>query len=609
MRRRLIKVVVSAWAAWIVLANLFLQPSIGPRLIAWSPERFDISWSKAWSLVPGLAHVRGLRCGGHSRNTRWRLEIDRARVPVDVPALLLRTFHGVRPRVWGVRATVERTDDFMEPRRRTRPGFRVLLHGVRATEIGHLELAGVAVDGVREVSGTLDTRARGRLRIPGAHARIVDGRIAAGEAILAEQLTAEVAVDVAPFVPREHREKGPLPFISGRVDLTGRLGDLAVLRGFLRKTPMLAFEGGRATVAGVLALDRGRVVEPTDLTVSEAAYGVRYLDDVVATGEGRILVGRATGAEGEVLRFELATFELARPDAPAPYARGEELTLRVHADRIDLVEAGDRVAIAVDIPSAEVLDVGAFDPFLSQRSGVRLVAGRGRLASHIELDLRSGAGSATFELAADDVAARVGEHDLTGRLTVRGTLTARDARERTFDIDDLAIDLAEVAVAGERRHRSSGTTGGWWGRIRVDEGWLRLAKPVEADARVAVAAMDARPILALVEDRSAGARWADRLLDTEDLSGEARLVAAGRGIELRGLELAAGRVTLSAEMCVHGKASTMLVLAGLGGHHVGLERSPDDSAWKLRRPTEWFEAQRPGFRCAGAGGEADRPGG
>ncbi len=607
MRRWLVRVVVATWLGWLVLANVFLQPSVGPRLIAWHPERFDIGWTRAWTVLPGLAHVRGFWCGGHVRDTRWRLEVDRAAVLVNVPALVTRTFHGLWPRASGVRATVERTDDFVEPRQRRRPGFRIVLYGVRATDVGRLELAEMGVDGIQAVRGTLDTRARGLLSVPAAEVRVADGRVDLGGGTVAEDLNLEARVRIAPYVPTEHRDTGPLPFLSGRVDVEGRLGDLSIVRAFLRNTPMLDFEGGRARVDGTVVLDHGRVIDPTELTISEASYGVRYLDDVVATGTGRILGGRATGTEGEVLRFELESFELARPDAATPYARGRDLEVRVQAQQLDLVEAGDQVEIVVDIPSAEVLDIGAFDAYLPATSRVRLIGGAGHLTSRLDLDLRTDSGAATLDLEAGDVEARVGDRELRGDLSVRGEFEVRDARQRRFDITSLAVDLDDVEVSGERRHRSTDATGGWWSHTRVTAGTVRLVKPIELDAEVTVGAMDARPIFALVEDRRAILGWVDRLLDTDDVSGSARLVTTGPGVELRNLELEAGTTRISGEICVRGEDSTMVVLGAIGDHHVGLERTSEGTDWKLRGPTAWFEARRREFGCAassGAGGGA-----
>ena len=596
---------MAVWFAWLVVANVFLQASIGPRLVAWHPERFDIGWTRAWTLVPGLAHVRGFWCGGHVRNTRWRIEIDRAVVLVNVPALVTRTFHGLWPRASGVRATIERTDDFVEPRQRRRPGFRIVLYGVRATDVGHLELAGMGVDGIRAVTGTVDTRARGLLSIPVAEARVVDGRIDLGGETVAEDLRLDARLRIAPYVPGEHRDTGPLPFLSGRVDVDGRLGDLSIVRAFLRNTPMLDLEGGRARVDGAVVLDHGRVVDPTDLTISEASYAVRYLDDVVATGTGRIYGGRATGAEGEALRFELESFELSRPDAPAAYARGRDLAVRVLAEQLDLVEAGEQVAIVVDVPSAEVLDVGAFDVYLPATSRLQLVGGTGRLSSWIDLDLRTNSGAASLDLEADDVEARLGERALRGDLEVRGKFVVQDPRSRRFEITSLAVDLDDVAVSGERRHRSTDTTGGWWSHTQVTAGTVRLTKPIELDAEVEIQAMDARPVFALVEDRKAALAWVDRLLDTDDVSGSARLVTSGPGIELRNLELEAGATRISGEICVHGEDSTMVILGAIRDRHIGLERTPQGSDWKLREPTEWFRARREEFRCAAS---AETPG-
>ncbi len=596
-RRRVLVIVVASWSAWLLLANLFLLPGVGPALIARHPERFHLAWDRAWSLAPCLAHVRGFECGGHVRNRRWEVEVEKGRVLVNLPALALRTFHGLWPRASGVRVRVETTDDYLPPRARVRPGFTVRLSGADVDDLAPLELAGYMVDGLQRVRGSFMTQARGPMEVPRALVRVAGGRIRRDDAVLADLLDLDVDARIARYVPREHRGEGPLQFLSGRATVAGRLGDLGILERFLRNTPMLQLEGGGATVSGELCLDSGRLVAPTAYTVSDASYRVEYLDSVVAEGTGRVLGGRATGTDDEALRVELDDFRLSRPDAMAPFARGSGLSIRVLAEETDLRHVRDRVALAVEIPAAELLDLGAFDAYLPERGGLHLLGGHGELSSRLLLDLRSNTGDAWLAIDATEVAAELHGRRVEGDLVVRADLEATDARQRLFGIRKLELTLDEFAVEGERRHRSTGATGGWTGRVDVLGGTLRMVKPLELDAEVELTALDARPILALAEERSRAVAWVDRLIRTDGLRGQARITTVGGPLAVRGLELTAGRAAVSGELCLERGRPSMLLLLALGDHHVGLERGPHGSDWHLAAPTRWFVDGRPAFSC------------
>lgn len=597
-RRRLLWVVLGLWLAWVVLANVFLLPGVGPRLIARHPERFAIGWQRAWSVLPGLIHVRGFHCGGHTRDTNWRIEVARGRVLADLPLLALRTFHGLWPRADGVSVRVERAQDFVEPRRRRRAGFRVLLQAASIAGIAPLELREITIEGLEWARGTFSTQARGAFEVPRAKLRFGGGRVTYRGEVLADELEMSLQVRVARHVPSQHRDTGPLPFVFGRADVTARLGDLSLIKLLLRKTPLLELEGGRALLTGEIVVEAGALVEPTAFTVAEAEYSVRYLDAVVASGVGTIFGGRSTGRDGEAMRLELNHFELARPGATLPYAHGGDLTVRVLSDRVDLRQAAEAIGLVVEIPRAELVDLGGFDGFVPERSGLDLLGGRGDLSSRIELDLRSGGGASTLDLAATDISLMLDGRELGGDLVIHGELQATDARSRRFEIHRLDVALDDVAVAGERRPRSIGERGRWWGRVRIEGGELQLARPLVIEAPLEIQAMDARPILAVAAGYSKAATWVDRLITTDNLRGTARIAVGSGPTEVRELELVAGQASVEGELCLERGRPSMVLLLSVGDRHAGLERSPDDKHWHLRRPRRWFAERRPDFECA-----------
>ena len=42
------------------------------------PEKFQLSWSRAWSYYPFRVHVTGLSVNGESRSQQWQLEAETA---------------------------------------------------------------------------------------------------------------------------------------------------------------------------------------------------------------------------------------------------------------------------------------------------------------------------------------------------------------------------------------------------------------------------------------------------------------------------------------------------------------------------------------------------
>jgi hypothetical protein len=105
------------WARWVVvvLATLFgfsiilngllnlgrTRPFLA-SLISVNPQSLNVDYRRAWFFVPTLVHIRNLEVRGSDRNVEWQLEIDEARVTVDLLALLRREFHATKVRARGI---------------------------------------------------------------------------------------------------------------------------------------------------------------------------------------------------------------------------------------------------------------------------------------------------------------------------------------------------------------------------------------------------------------------------------------------------------------------------------------------------------------------------
>src|SRR5688572_9594356 len=88
--RRLAAGAVLLAVLYLLTANLFLLPSIGPSLLSRRPERFRISWQSAWSLWPGKVRFQGLEIRGRQPRVRWWITAEQGEARIDLPALWRR---------------------------------------------------------------------------------------------------------------------------------------------------------------------------------------------------------------------------------------------------------------------------------------------------------------------------------------------------------------------------------------------------------------------------------------------------------------------------------------------------------------------------------------
>jgi hypothetical protein len=261
--KRLLLVLLTLAALYLLAANLFLNTRLGSWAVNRRPERFRASWSSAWSVRPGSVWVRGLTLRGHSANdVLWTVTVDRGHGWIDVPALLRRRFvvdgfHGE-----GVRSTVSRGEgkggrpETEKPNEKPRPpwGVRidhVELAGVRDLSYNDLRLTG---DGRGRVSGSFSFVFGREFRMGDTRLAMPAGRLWWSDELVAQDLKVDGTVSFIPFVPREHPGMEGWDFLSGSLKAHGQVPGLPFL-----DASGLKGTHDRGRLMADLRVDRGRL--------------------------------------------------------------------------------------------------------------------------------------------------------------------------------------------------------------------------------------------------------------------------------------------------------------------------------------------------------------
>jgi hypothetical protein len=173
--RRLVQGAFLLAALYLLAANLFLLPSIGPSLISRRPERFSLGWQSAWSLWPGEVRFRGLEIRGHQPRVRWWITAEQGTARIDLPALFGREVHIESLQATGVRSQTDRLGQPSGPPPAQRPASSREPWTVR---LEHIELSGV-----RELGyGPLLLQGEGR--IAGSFRIVMRREVAVGPVVL-----------------------------------------------------------------------------------------------------------------------------------------------------------------------------------------------------------------------------------------------------------------------------------------------------------------------------------------------------------------------------------------------------------------------------------------
>jgi len=69
---RFAKIVVIVEVVYLVLVNAVLNLTVTQSVVnGLKPDRFAVSWEKAWSLYPFRVHARGVAAKGQSVSQQW----------------------------------------------------------------------------------------------------------------------------------------------------------------------------------------------------------------------------------------------------------------------------------------------------------------------------------------------------------------------------------------------------------------------------------------------------------------------------------------------------------------------------------------------------------
>jgi len=404
--RRLIRVLLIAEFSYLLLINLALQLPLTQTLINQiRPEKFNVSWQRAWSWYPFRVHVRGASADGQSRTQQWQFEASSVAASITILPLIFK-------RVWINDVSVSDIDyrqrprlkpdkDFDDiiaffppingreitgavttPRKKKRP-WRVLIdtisvdgsHSYWIYQVKGKVEGGFTADlkvqtrggpyslATREVNLDLDT-----LYINEAQEIFKHGRVR-GE------------LGFTPFNPRANKGIKLLKFALLDVDLEFDSNSLAFINLFTRNFNGLKIDG-QGQVAGHLNFANGVVLEGTDLSIDAGNLLVEVLTHQIE-GEGGIDLELGPATDGLLdLRVQYRNLEVKHDGDREPLLTGQGLSLFIAGDGDMFPDQGyfdDHQEITLAIDGLSVPDLALFQRYLPDKWPFLLYGGSGKL--------------------------------------------------------------------------------------------------------------------------------------------------------------------------------------------------------------------------------------
>jgi hypothetical protein len=293
--------------------------------------------------------------------------------------------------------------------------------------------------------------------------------------------------------------------------------------------------------------------------------------------------GDSAAAQGEARQTETVGSSTPVSATAAPAAAesvSESAGRRARAAAALRRAAAAGVVLEVALADGSIEDLSPFAELFPPGDSFRLERGAAHIEAHALLQVEEGA--ARLRLRGDDIGLTVMGEPLQADLDLVLEADSEDPRSRWFEVEQGALAFESVAWDGE------GGEGDWWARLELEDGRVRLTKPLELVSGVALELRDTRPLVHMLAQEHKAIRWLRRLLSIEDVEGTARIELDGGSLRLRDVAIDGKGLLVRAQMDLRQPPKALLLL-GLHGLRAGVELEDHRREVRILKPRQWYD--------------------
>ncbi len=587
--------------ALLVLLNTVLNLGVArpllSRLISVDPQSFDLDYRRAWSFWPSLVYVRNVKLRGNDANLQWQIEVDAARVSIDLLALLHREFHATKVRAEGIGLRLRQKLDVVAatrdriaplppilgfdgpPLRNGRPPADELsnipydLWSVRIENVAGLVrqiwFDEVHFEGKVRVTGAFFLQPKRQLWVGPAHAAILSGTITLGDERLLQSVSGAADCHIPPFDPSAPVGMEFFRYISGNARLDANISSARAFDYYprIRGIP-LQFDGGQ----GVLHVDgtlRSGIIRPLNLALT---MGELTAETGKWLAVGTLEVSARTNAQGpSAWSARIGSVELRRAGANVVAIDGKPLQLDAQVDEIDLSRAAPDLEIHGDLPLARVPNLRFINEFVSSPNGLHVDGGKASFSAQLIASTGTNSIKGVASVDADAVAGRYGALQVAGRVNANAHVAKLLLDSGAFEVSKAVIDAREVTLRD-----SDVVVGNWWGSVESHDAKLRPSQAVPFEVNWTAKLENAVPLLAFSKHTPALPGWIVRFLSGGEVNGTGRLRAGKAFVELSKMKAQTGLLNVEGSFRKRGNAKVGAFRVSAGPLSVGIELTNDE---------------------------------
>lgn len=312
---------------------------------------------------------------------------------------------------------------------------------------------------------------------------------------------------------------------DGDLIIKGEISDLGWLNVLMPNPYDLRIYGSGGIISEI-RIRTGEFGQGSKLRVSPQEIGIEVLD-YYANGEGDISVEVTEGGATPdlILDVQISDGKLKRIQEQEVFVGEVEMHLQALVRDIDPGKVSEEMELRLQIPSARVDDMTAYNSYLPEQSPLQITGGGASLTADIELKPMAAAGY--VRLQSHDLGALVDGQRISAALIMDIQLAGGHPREMNFDISGSTIKLDEVKVVGDQ---SSFREDDWATEILFTNANAVWKKPVQLDVEADISMTDSIPIVSMLANKRGKHGWLENALTVDDVAGYFKLHIANQKI-------------------------------------------------------------------------------
>ena len=565
--KRFVFIVVAAEFAYLIIINALLNLPITQDVVNLiRPEKFQVTWERAWSFYPLRLNAKGIAANGQARTQQWEAYATSGAASISLLPLISKD-------VYLSDVEAENIDYRQRPRLKPDRDYSNMLAffppitGREVMPVDTSELPkkrpwkihvnGVAASGehrfwVFNLQGTASGTAFGNLYTETRRGMFsldvtdldldLGPAYLNGDAEIYEGGTVQGVLGFSPLIRRDNKGRRMLKFayLDTQLDLT--VGSFNFLNIFTAGLGNLDITGA-GQVTGRLAVRDGYVRAGTELNATTSNLGVTIRDIDIA-GVGSVLIQTPADADSPLqLDIHYDTLTATRTEESDAFLRGTALRLAYSGSNFILPDpdmsfkelwsdeaARERRAMNtfdLAINDAKVLDMSAFNYYLPSEAAFAFAGGETALNAQVSLTEDTISGSIDLDSAAMKV--QVDDQSFEADLDADIVIQSGVPRDLKANISGSSLRLFNVRVDGNEESFD----GDYWSTsLTFTDAEGTFIKPIDVNASAALTVSDTRPLVTFFDNRNKPPKWLSNMMAVKNLAGEAELEVTGGAIRI-----------------------------------------------------------------------------